>query len=150
ADVFLESFRPGVAERLGVGPEVVLSGNPRIVYGRLSGYGQNGPLARRAGHSLTYEALAGLTRAVGPPGSPVPILQVVGDVGAGAMHLAFGVACALLHARATGQGQVIDVSMTESVMSLAAVYYPMAAGGMHTAARGDNIFDGGAPYYAVY
>lgn len=151
ADIFLESFRPGVAERLGVGPDEVLRRNERIVYGRLTGWGQEGPLARAAAHSLNYEALTGVTRAVGPHGGPpVPVLQILGDFAGGGLHLAYGVVCALLEAQRSGKGQVIDAAMVDGVMSLVATYYAMHDSGMHTDEMGTNLFDGGAPFYNVY
>lgn len=151
ADVFLESFRPGVAERLGVGPEEVLGRNARVVYGRLTGWGQTGPLAPVAGHSLNYEALTGIVRAIGPRGGPpVPLLNVLGDFAGGGLQLAFGVVCALLEAKTSGQGQVIDAAMIDGVMSLAAPFYAMHESGMHTDTLGENLFDGGAPFYNVY
>jgi alpha-methylacyl-CoA racemase len=151
ADVFLESFRPGVAERLGVGPDAVMARNPRIVYGRLTGWGQEGPLSRVAGHALNYEALTGFTHSIGPRGgAPVPVLQVVADFAAGGLHLAYGAVCALLEARRSGRGQVVDAAMIDGVMSLLAPIYGMHAMGMHTDERGTNLFDGGAPFYGVY
>jgi alpha-methylacyl-CoA racemase len=151
AEAFLESFRPGVAERLGVGPDVVLGRNPRIVYGRLTGWGQDGPLARAAGHALNYEAVTGFTRSVGPRGGPpVPVLQVVADFAGGGLHLAYGVVCALLEAGRSGRGQVVDAAMVDGVMSLLAPFYGMHSLGLHTDDLGTNLFDGGAPFYGVY
>jgi len=151
AEVFLESFRPGVAERLGLGPDVLLARNPRIVYGRLTGWGQDGPLAHAAGHSLNYEAITGVTRTIGPRGGPpVPLLQIVGDFAGGGLHLAFGVVCAVLEARRSGKGQVVDAAMVDGVMSLLSVFYAMHASGMHGDEVGTNLFDGGAPFYNVY
>ncbi len=151
ADVFLESFRPGVVERLGVGPEVILARNPRIVFGRLTGWGQQGPLAHSAGHSINYEALTGVVRAIGPRGgSPVPLLNVLGDFAGGGLQLAFGVVCAVLEARSSGLGQVVDAAMIDGVMSLAAPFYALHESGMHTDEMGENLFDGGAPFYGVY
>lgn len=151
AEVFLESFRPGVAERLGLGPDVLLARNPRIVYGRLTGWGQDGPLAHAAGHSLNYEAITGVTRTIGPRGEPpVPLLQIVGDFAGGGLHLAFGVVCAVLEARSSGRGQVVDAAMVDGVMSLMSVFYGMHASGMHGDEVGTNLFDGGAPFYNVY
>jgi alpha-methylacyl-CoA racemase len=151
AEVFLESFRPGVAERLGIGPDAALARNPRLVYGRLTGWGQDGPLARAAGHALNYEALTGFTHSVGPRGGPpVPVLQVVADFAGGGLHLAYGVVCALLEARRTGRGQVVDAAMVDGVMSLLAPFYGMHATGMQSDALGTNLFDGGAPFYGVY
>ncbi len=151
ADVFLESFRPGVVERLGLGPQPVRARNPRLVYGRLTGWGQQGPLAQAAGHSLNYEAITGYTRAVGAPGgAPVPPLQVFGDFAGGGMFLAFGVVCALVEAQRSGLGQVVDAAMVDGVMSLVAPFYAMHAMGMHGNDIGSNLFDGGAPFYAIY
>lgn len=151
ADVFLESFRPGVAERLGVGPDAVLGVNPRLVYGRLTGWGQTGALSHAAGHSLNYEAITGVIRSVGPPGGPpVPLLNLLGDFAGGGLTLAFGVVCALWESRQSGKGQVIDTAMADGVASLASVFYGMQASGMHTTEIGENLFDGGAPFYAIY
>lgn len=151
ADALLESFRPGVMERLGLGPAVLLERNPRLVYGRLTGWGQDGPLAKAAGHSLNYEALSGVVRAVGARGgAPVPVLQVLGDFAGGGLQLAFGVVCALLEARRSGRGQVVDVAMSDGVIALAAPYYSMHHMGMHGDDLGTNLFDGGAPFYAIY
>ena len=151
SEVFLESFRPGVAERLGLGPEQLLERNPQIVYGRLTGWGQDGPLAQAAGHSLNYEAITGVTHTIGPRGGPpLPLLQILGDFAGGGLHLAFGVVCAVLEARQSGQGQVVDGAMVDGVMSLMSVFYGMHSAGMHTDDRGTNLFDGGAPFYNVY
>ncbi len=151
ADVFLESFRPGVVERLGIGPDVVSARNAKIVYGRLTGWGQKGPLAQSAGHSLNYEAITGVVRAIGPRGGPpVPLLNLLGDFAGGGLQLAYGVVCALLEAKTSGQGQVIDGAMIDGVMSLAAPFYAMAESGMHTDELAENLFDGGAPFYNVY
>ncbi len=151
ADAFLESFRPGVVERLGLGPEPVMRRNPRLVYGRLTGWGQEGPLAQSAGHSLNYEAITGVTHAIGPrDGAPVPPLQILGDFAGGGLHLAFGVVCALFEAQRSGRGQVVDAAMVDGVMSIVATFYAMHKMGMHTDARGNNLFDGGAPFYNIY
>jgi len=151
ADVFLEAFRPGVAERLGLGPEAVLQINPRMVYGRLTGWGQEGPLAQSAGHSLNYEAITGVSRAIGPAGGPpAPPLTLLADFAGGGLHLAYGVVCALFEAQRSGLGQVIDAAMIDGVMSLAAPFYAMDHLGMHTDELGSNLFDGGAPFYNVY
>ena len=151
ADVFLESFRPGVVERLGVGPDEVMARNPRIVYGRLTGWGQDGPLAPVAGHSLNYEAITGVIRAIGPTGGPpVPLLQIIGDFAGGGLSLAYGVVCALFEAQRSGVGQVVDAAMVDGTMSLLAPYYAMQASGAHTTDMGANLFDGGAPFYNVY
>jgi alpha-methylacyl-CoA racemase len=151
ADIFLEAFRPGVAERLGVGPEEVMARNEAIVYGRLTGWGQTGALSHSAGHSLNYEAITGVIRSVGPAGGPpVPLLQLLGDFAGGGLTMAFGVMCALWESRQSGKGQVVDVAMTDGVASLASVFYGMQASGMHTTEIGTNLFDGGSPFYAVY
>lgn len=151
ADGLLESFRPGVAERLGLGPEIACARNPRLVYARLTGFGQTGPLAQTAGHSLNYEAITGFARAIGPrDGAPVPVLNVVGDFAGGGLQLAYGVVCALFEAQRSGRGQVVDVAMIDGVMSLVAPFYAMHASGMHTNHLGSNLFDGGAPFYAMY
>jgi alpha-methylacyl-CoA racemase len=151
ADVFLEAFRPGVAERLGVGPDDVMARNPRIVYGRLTGWGQTGPLAPSAGHSLNYESITGVIRAIGPAGGPpVPLLMLVGDFASGGLSLAYGVVCALLEARTSGKGQVIDAAMVDGAIQLLAPLYSMAQSGFHTEEMASNLFDGGAPFYNVY
>ncbi len=151
SDVLLEAFRPGVAERLGLGPDAVMTRNPKLVYGRLTGWGQDGPLAHVAGHSLNYESLSGAIGSIGPVGGPpVPLLQVLGDFAGGGLHLAYGVVCALLEAGRTGRGQVVDTAMLDGVMSLYSVFYGMSASGMHTDEIGANLFDGGAPFYNVY
>jgi alpha-methylacyl-CoA racemase len=151
ADAFLESLRPGVVERLGVGPEVVMGRNERIVYARLTGWGQEGPLAQVAGHSLNYEALTGVTSTIGPPGGPpVPLFPLLGDFAGGGLHLAYGVVCALLESRTSGKGQVVDVAMVDGVSSLLTPFYAMHSLGMHTDELGTNLFDGGAPFYAIY
>jgi alpha-methylacyl-CoA racemase len=151
ADVLVESFRPGVVERLGVGPEQAMARNARLVYGRLTGWGQDGPLAHSAGHSLNYEALTGAIGSIGPTdGPPVPLLQVLGDFAGGGLHLAYGVVCALFEAQRSSLGQVVDAAMIDGVMSLFSVYYGMAGSGMHTERIGTNLFDGGAHFYNVY
>ena len=151
ADVFLESFRPGVTERLGLGPDDVMERNPRIVYARLTGWGQRGPLAPTAGHSLNYEAITGVIRAIGPAGGPpVPLLQIIGDFAGGGLLMAYGVVCSLFEAQRSGKGQVVDAAMVDGTMSLLAPYYGMAQSGFHTDDMGANLFDGGAPFYNVY
>jgi alpha-methylacyl-CoA racemase len=151
ADALLESFRPGGAERLGVGPDVALARNPKLVYGRLTGWGQDGPLAHSAGHSLNYESITGAIGSVGAPhGAPVPVLQVLGDFAGGGLHLAYGVVCALFEAQRSGKGQVVDAAMVDGVASIFSVFYGMARSGMHTDDIGTNLFDGGAPFYSVY
>ncbi len=150
-DALCEAFRPGVAERLGIGPDVALARNPRLVYGRLTGWGQEGPLAQSAAHSINFESLVGAVGSIGPVGGPpVPLLQVLGDFAGGGLHMAFGVVCALLEAQRSGRGQVVDVAMVDGVASIFTPFYAMARSGMHTEAIGTNLFDGGAPFYNVY
>jgi alpha-methylacyl-CoA racemase len=151
ADVFCEAFRPGVCERLGIGPEELMARNPKLVYGRLTGWGQEGPLSHTAGHSLNYEAMTGAIGSIGAEGMPpVPMLQVFGDFAGGGLHLAFGVVCALFEAQRSGKGQVIDAAMVDGVMSIFQVFYGMTRTGFHTGPVGTNLFDGGAPFYNVY
>lgn len=151
ADALVEGFRPGVMERLGLGPEVCLARNPRLVFGRMTGWGQTGPLAPVAGHDINYIALTGALHAVGEPGrGPVPPLNLVGDFGGGGMLLAFGIACALLEARTSGQGQVVDAAMTEGTAALMAMVYGFKAMGEWRNQRGANIIDGGAHFYGTY
>jgi alpha-methylacyl-CoA racemase len=151
ADVLLEAFRPGVVERLGVGPEPAMARNPRLVYGRLTGWGQDGPMASTAGHSLNYEAVTGVIHAIGRPEvPPSTTLTLLGDFAGGGLSLAYGVVCALLEVQRSGRGQVVDAAMVDGVASLASVFYSMAASGMWVTDRGSNLFDGGAPFYAVY
>ncbi|MCS6945560.1 MAG: CaiB/BaiF CoA-transferase family protein [Sutterellaceae bacterium] len=152
ADVLIEGFRPGVAERLGVGPQECLARNPRLVYGRMTGFGQAGPLAQAAGHDLNYIARTGALAAIGPAGgAPVPPLNLVGDYGGGALYLAVGILAALLERQRSGQGQVVDAAMVDGAASLMAMFYGLAAaGGWDVQQRGANLLDGGAPFYAVY
>jgi alpha-methylacyl-CoA racemase len=151
ADVLIEGLRPGVMERLGLGPEVALERNPRLVYGRMTGWGQDGPLAPRAGHDINYIALAGVLHAFGRKGeAPVPPLNLIGDFGGGGMLLGFGVACALLEARRSGKGQVVDAAMLDGTALLAAMFSGFLAAGSWSETRGDNILDTGAPWYDVY
>ena len=151
ADVLIEGFRPGVMERLGLGPDVALKANARLVYGRMTGWGQEGPLAPRAGHDINYIALAGVLNAFGRKGqAPVPPLNLIGDFGGGGMFLAFGVACALLEARRSGRGQVVDAAMVDGTAILAAMFSGFLAGGQWSEERGANILDTGAPWYDVY
>jgi alpha-methylacyl-CoA racemase len=151
AEVLIEGYRPGVMERLGLGPDICLERNPRLVYGRMTGWGQDGPLAARAGHDINYIALTGALHAIGRPGSPPPPpLNLVGDFGGGAMFLAFGVLAAVLEARASGKGQVVDAAMTDGAALLAAGRYAGRASGRQTNARGDNLLDGAAPFYDTY
>jgi alpha-methylacyl-CoA racemase len=151
ADAVIEGFRPGVMERLGLGPEILLAANPRLVYGRMTGWGQDGPLAPRAGHDINYIALSGVLNAIGRAGSaPVPPLNLVGDFGGGGMLLAFGVACALFESQRTGKGQIVDAAMVEGSSLLAAMYSGMLHEETWTEARGENALDSGAPWYDVY
>ncbi|MBH3428941.1 CaiB/BaiF CoA transferase family protein [Pseudomonas alkylphenolica] len=150
ADVLIEGFRPGVMERLGLGPEVCIARNPRLVYGRMTGWGQSGPLAHTAGHDLNYLAITGALHAMGHADrAPTPPLHLVGDMGGGAMFLAFGVVCALLEARRSGQGQVVDAAICDGAALLSTMYYEFKQSGQWTD-RGENIFDGGAPFYGCY
>ena len=151
ADVVLEGFRPGVMERLGLGPDVLLAANARLVYGRMTGWGQDGPLAPRAGHDINYIALAGVLHAIGrAEGAPIPPLNLVGDFGGGGMLLAFGVACALAEAQRSGRGQVVDAAMVEGASLLSTMFWGMRAGGGWSDARGSNTLDTGAPWYDTY
>ncbi|HXF47513.1 MAG TPA: CaiB/BaiF CoA-transferase family protein [Burkholderiaceae bacterium] len=151
ADVLIEGFRPGVAERLGVGPQDCLARNPRLVYGRMTGFGQDGVLAQAAGHDLNYIALSGALAAIGPRGAaPVPPLNLVGDYGGGALYLAFGILAALVERNRSGQGQVVDAAMVEGAASLMAMFYGLHAAGTWRTERGSNLLDGGAPFYSVY
>ena len=151
ADALIEGFRPGVMERLGLGPDVALARNPRLVYGRMTGWGQDGPLAARAGHDINYIALAGVLHAFGRRGeAPVPPLNLVGDFGGGGMLLALGIACALLEARRSGKGQVVDAAMVEGASLLAAMFSGFLAARDWSEERGVNILDTGAPWYDVY
>jgi len=151
ADALIEGFRPGVMERLGLGPEVCLKQNPKLVYGRMTGWGQEGPLAPRAGHDINYIALAGVLNAFGRKGqAPVPPLNLVGDFGGGGMLLGFGIACALLHAHKTGQGQVVDAAMVDGAALLAAMFSGFLAAGRWSEERGVNLLDTGAPWYDCY
>ena len=151
ADVLIEGYRPGVMERLGLGPDVCLAHNPRLVFGRMTGWGQDGPLARAAGHDINYISLTGALAAIGRHGqAPVPPLNLVGDYGGGGMLLAYGVVAALLSAARTGAGQVVDAAMVDGSALLMAQFYGMTALGRWTDERGSNLLDTGAPFYDVY
>ena len=151
ADVLIEGFRPGVTERLGVGPQDVWKRNPKLVYGRMTGYGQEGPLSQRAGHDINYISIAGALWPVGRAGDkPVPPLNLVGDVGGGALFLAFGVVSALLNARATGEGQVVDTAMVDGASSLMTMTHAFMNMGYWNEERGTNMLDTGAHFYEVY
>ena len=149
-DALIEGFRPGVTERLGIGPAVCLAGNPRLVYGRMTGWGQDGPLAARAGHDIDYIALSGALHPIGPQDRPLPPLNLVGDFGGGGMLLAVGLLAAILHARETGQGQVVDAAMTDGSALLTTSMHGYLAQGFWTDSREANLLDGGAPFYSVY
>ena len=151
ADALIEGFRPGVAERLGVGPDVVARRNPRLVYGRMTGYGQHGALSGRAGHDINYISLSGALWALGRRGErPVPPLNLVGDYGGGGMYLAFGVLAAVLSARETGEGQVVDAAMVDGSASLMAMTHGLINAGFWVEERGMNLLDSGAHFYEVY
>jgi alpha-methylacyl-CoA racemase len=151
ADALIEGFRPGVAERLGLGPDTCLARNRGLVYGRMTGWGQEGPLSREAGHDIDYIALAGALGAIGPAGGdPVVPLNLVGDMGGGGMLLALGVCAGVLHARATGEGQVVDVAMTDGTALQLAGTYGLLARGLWDDRRGSNVLDGAAPFYRTY
>jgi len=151
ADALVEGFRPGVAERLGVGPAECLARNPRLVYGRMTGWGQQGPLAPRVGHDINYIGLTGALAAVGEAGrKPVPPLNLVADFGGGAMFLVLGVLAALVERAGSGRGQVVDAAMVDGVTSLLTLFYGLRAGGQWQDERGSNALDGGAPFYDTY
>lgn len=151
ADALIEGFRPGVMERLGLGPDTCLARNPKLAYGRVTGWGQTGPLAQAAGHDLNYIALTGALHAIGRAGQkPTPPLNLVGDYGGGALYLVTGLLAAIISARATGQGQVVDAAMVDGALSLMTPIYAMMAGGRFGAPRGENQLDSGAYYYEVY
>jgi alpha-methylacyl-CoA racemase len=150
-DVLMEGFRPGVMERLGAGPEAMLARNPRLVYGRMTGFGQEGPLAARAGHDLTYLALSGVLHAIGPKGGrPVPPLNLVADYGGGTMFLVTGILAALVERASTGRGQVVDAAMIDGAAMLAARFFAALSAGMWNDERGTNLLDSGAPFYDTY
>ena len=150
-DAIVEGFRPGVMERLGLGPEVLLGINPKLVFGRMTGFGQEGPLAQAAGHDIDYIALAGVLHAIGRKGgAPVPPLNLVGDFGGGGMFLAFGVVCALLEAQRSGEGQVVDAAMVDGSATLMALMFGLYAQGTWKDERGVNVLDTGAPWYDAY
>jgi alpha-methylacyl-CoA racemase len=151
ADALIEGFRPGVTERLGLGPDACLARNPRLVYGRMTGWGQDGPLAHAAGHDINYISLAGALAHFGRVGAPpTPPLNMVGDYGGGGMFLAFGVVCALFEARGSGQGQVVDAAMVDGATYLMGAMWGMRGMGLFSEERGTNLLDTGSPYYEVY
>jgi alpha-methylacyl-CoA racemase len=150
ADGVIEGFRPGVMERLGLGPDVALKRNPKLVFGRMTGWGQFGPYAKAAGHDMNYIAITGALHAIGTDEKPVPPLNLVGDFGGGALYLAFGLLAGVIHARATGQGQVIDCAMSDGAASLMAMFYGFKAAGAWKDERRSNLLDGGAHFYDTY
>lgn len=150
ADALIEGFRPGVMERLGLGPEVILSRNPRLVYGRMTGWGQSGPLAHAAGHDLNYIAITGALAAIGPKAHPVPPLNLVGDYGGGSLYLVMGLLAGVLSARSTGFGQVVDCAVCDGAASLMAMFTDLAHQGRWTDERQANLLDGGAPFYRTF
>ena len=150
AAALFEGFRPGVTERLGLGPDACLARNKKLVYGRMTGWGQDGPLAHAAGHDINYIGLAGALHAIGEPGGkPVPPLNLIGDFGGGGMLLAYGLVCGMLEASRSGQGQVIDAAMVDGAASLMAMFFSMAGHGFKDQ-RGSNMLDGGAHFYNTY
>lgn len=151
ADVLVEGFRPGVMERLGLGPAAVAQRNPKLVYGRMTGWGQEGPLAQAAGHDINYISLSGALAAIGPSeGLPVPPLNLVGDYGGGSLYLVVGILAAVIESRRSGQGQVVDAAICDGVNSLMSLFHTQALRGSFREQRGANMLDGGAPYYTVY
>jgi alpha-methylacyl-CoA racemase len=151
ADVLIEAFRPGVAERLGIGPEPCLARNPRLVYGRLTGWGQTGPLAAMAGHDLNYISLSGVLHQIGPAGGkPVVPLNLIGDFGGGGLLLAYGIACALFESRQSGRGQVVDAAMLDGALSFMAMFFGYKAANQFDDTTGGHLLGGGAHYYNVY
>ncbi len=151
ADALIEGFRPGVMERLGLGPDTCHERNPKLVYGRMTGWGQTGPLASAAGHDINYIALSGVLHAIGRPGEPpVPPMNLIGDFGGGGMLLAFGVVCGILEARRSGKGQVIDAAMTDGSALLSAQMHGFRAMGFWRDEKGVNLLDGGAHFYGAY
>ncbi|MGV9290650.1 CaiB/BaiF CoA transferase family protein [Streptomyces sp. NPDC003719] len=151
ADVLIEGYRPGVAERLGVGPGPCHARNPRLVYGRMTGWGQDGPLAQRAGHDIGYIALTGTLGMIGTPdGPPAVPANLLGDYAGGSLYLVVGILAALHHARATGTGQVVDAAIVDGAAHLSAMIHGMLAAGGWQDRRGSNLFDGGAPFYGTY
>ncbi len=151
ADALIEGFRPGVMERLGLGPDVLLERNPRLVFGRMTGYGQEGPLASVAGHDINYISIAGALGAMARKGErPLAPLNLVGDYGGGGMLLAFGVVCGLLEARTSGKGQVVDAAMVDGAAILMTIFHGLRAGGIWDDEPGTNVLDSGAHFYEVY
>ncbi len=150
ADVLIEPFRPGVTEKLGLGPDDCMARNPKLVYARMTGFGGTGPLAKVAGHDINYCALSGALHAIGPAEKPVPALNLVGDYGGGALYLAFGIMAAIYEAQRSGEGQVIDAGMVDGAASLMIPIYGLHASGYFSDERATNILDGGAPFYDAF
>ncbi len=151
AEALIEGFRPGVMERLGLGPDVCLQRNPKLVYGRMTGWGQDGPLAQAAGHDINYIALSSALHAMGRPGeNPVPPLNLVGDFGGGGMFLAFGIMCGVYEAQKSGQGQVVDAAMVDGAASLMNMFFGFRATGFWSDKKGTNLLDGGSHFYDTY
>jgi alpha-methylacyl-CoA racemase len=150
ADVLIDPFRPGVTEKLGLGPDEALARNPRLIYARMTGFGNHGPLAHAAGHDINYIALSGALHAIGPKEGPIPPLNMIGDFGGGGMYLAFGVMAAVYEAQRSGQGQVVDIGMVDGAISLMTPIYGLHASGYWHDARGENILDGAAPFYDAF
>jgi alpha-methylacyl-CoA racemase len=151
ADVLIEAFRPGVAERLGIGPEPCLARNPRLIYGRLTGWGQSGPMAAKAGHDLNFISLSGILHQIGPTGGqPIVPLNVIGDFGGGGLLMAYGIACALFETRQSGRGQVVDAAMLDGALSFMAMYFGYKAANQFDDRTGGHLLGGGAHYYNVY
>lgn len=151
ADGLFEGFRPGTMEKLGLGPDDVTARNKRLVYGRMTGWGQTGPLAKTAGHDINYISLSGALHAIGPADTPPTVpLNLIGDYGGGGMMLAFGMVCALLEAKSSGKGQTIDVSMVEGSAALMSIFHSLKASGLWNGARGHNMLDGGAHFYGTF
>lgn len=151
ADVLIEGFRPGVTERMGLGPDAALARNPRLVYGRMTGWGQEGPLAQSAGHDINYISLTGVLHAIGRQGErPVPPLNMVGDFGGGSMFLLFGILAALVERQNSGQGQVVDAAMVDGTLALSHMIWSFRGQGVWSDERGVNMLDTGAPYYDTY
>lgn len=151
SDALFEGFRPGVTERLGLGPEDCMARNEALVYGRMTGWGQEGPMAQAAGHDINYISLIGALHAIGETGGkPVPPLNLVGDFGGGGMVLAFGLVCAMLEAQKSGKGQVVDTAMVDGAAALMGMFFTMQAAGVFSMNRGSNMLDGGAHFYGTY
>ena len=150
ADVLIDPFRPGVTEKLGLGPDEALARNPRLIYARMTGFGNHGPLAHAAGHDINYIALSGALHSIGPKEGPIPPLNMIGDFGGGGMYLAFGVMAAIFEAQRSGEGQVVDIGMVDGAISLMTPIYGLHASGYWHDTRGENILDGAAPFYGAF